>query len=46
MVGDVQAATGWDLRVAADLERTLPPTEEEVLVLRELETARPGVGAR
>ena len=45
-VGEVQAATGWELRVAAALERTLPPTEEEVRVLRELEAARPGGGAR
>ena len=45
-VDEVRAATGWELRVAAALERTLPPSEEEVRVLRELEAARPGGGAR
>ena len=39
---DAQAATGWELRVAATLEETPPPTEEELRVLRELEAARPG----
>jgi glutaconate CoA-transferase, subunit B len=39
---DAQAATGWELRVAAPLETTPPPTEEELRVLRELEAARPG----
>ena len=39
---EVRAATGWELRVAASLRRTVPPTEEELRVLRELETARPG----
>ena len=39
---DAQAATGWELRVAATLEETHPPTEEELCVLRELEVARPG----
>jgi glutaconate CoA-transferase, subunit B len=29
--------TGWELRVAADLGTTEPPTEEELAVLRELE---------
>lgn len=32
----VQEATGWDLRVAADLQRTEPPTAEELAPLREL----------
>jgi glutaconate CoA-transferase, subunit B len=35
---EVQAATGWDLRVAAELATTTPPTEEELAVLRGLET--------
>lgn len=39
---DARAATGWELRVAATLETTPPPTEEELRVLRELEVARPG----
>lgn len=36
-VADVRAATGWDLRVADDLETTDPPTDEELAVLRELQ---------
>jgi glutaconate CoA-transferase subunit B len=35
-VGDVRAATGWDLRVSADLAITEPPTDKELHVLREL----------
>jgi glutaconate CoA-transferase subunit B len=33
----VQAATGWDLRIAADLAQTAQPTEEELSVLRALQ---------
>jgi glutaconate CoA-transferase subunit B len=29
-------ATGWDLKVAGDLETTEPPTSEELELLREL----------
>ncbi len=39
---DVQAvhdATGWPLRVATDLRRTDPPTDDELRVLRELKAA-------
>jgi glutaconate CoA-transferase subunit B len=44
-VADVQAATGWELRIAAAIDETPPPTEEELRVLRELEAARPsGIG--
>jgi glutaconate CoA-transferase, subunit B len=32
----VREATGWDLKVAADLEHTPPPTDEELSALREL----------
>jgi glutaconate CoA-transferase subunit B len=32
----VQEATGWELRIAGDLERTDPPTDEELAALREL----------
>jgi glutaconate CoA-transferase subunit B len=39
---DARGATGWELRVAPTLETTVPPTEEELRVLRELEAARPG----
>lgn len=39
---DVQAATGWELRVAPTLGTTPPPTETELRVLRDLEAARPG----
>jgi glutaconate CoA-transferase subunit B len=38
---DAQAATGWDLRVAAALETTPPPSTEELRALRELEASRP-----
>jgi glutaconate CoA-transferase, subunit B len=34
---DVRAATGWELRVADDLETSEPPTTEELTVLRDLE---------
>jgi glutaconate CoA-transferase subunit B len=36
-VEDVQANTGWELKVAADLRITAPPTEEELRLLRELD---------
>jgi glutaconate CoA-transferase subunit B len=39
---DARAATGWELRVADQLETTKPPAEEELEALRELEGARPG----
>jgi glutaconate CoA-transferase subunit B len=35
-VEQVQAATGWRLKVAAELEETAPPQEAELSVLREL----------
>lgn len=35
-VAQVRAATGWDLRVSAELGVTPEPTEEELTVLREL----------
>lgn len=34
-----RAATGWDLKVAPDLETTEPPTEDELSKLRELVAA-------
>ena len=34
-----QEATGWDLKIAADLKTTEPPTQEELKALRELVTA-------
>jgi glutaconate CoA-transferase, subunit B len=37
-VEDVQAATGWDLRVADDLGETEPPTDAELEALRALKT--------
>jgi glutaconate CoA-transferase subunit B len=40
--GDARAATGWDLRVAETLETTAPPSSEELAVLRDLESRRPG----
>ena len=41
-VEQVQAATGWDLRVAPGLSCTEPPTGQELTVLRELEAAKGG----
>ena len=35
-VDQVRAATGWDLRVADDLNTTAPPTDAELTALREL----------
>jgi len=35
-VDKVREETGWDLKVAEDLKRTDPPTEEELSALREL----------
>ncbi len=32
-------ATGWDLKIAAELQTTEPPTEEELTALRELVNA-------
>src|SRR3954471_21517694 len=34
-----QDATGWDLRIAADLKNTEPPTQDELNTLRELVNA-------
>ena len=38
-VDDVRDATGWDLRVADEVEVTRPPTLEELRVLRDLKAA-------
>jgi glutaconate CoA-transferase subunit B len=35
---EAHAATGWTLRVARDLTTTEPPTDQELVVLRSLET--------
>jgi len=32
----VREETGWDIKIAADLKATLPPTGEELRVLREV----------
>jgi glutaconate CoA-transferase, subunit B len=32
----VRDATGWDLKVADDLQRTAPPSDEELETLRDL----------
>jgi len=37
-VEDARAATGWRLRVAAELAETEPPTDAELLALRALKT--------
>lgn len=39
-VEDARAATGWDLRIAADLRTTDPPTPRELAVLRQLEATK------
>jgi glutaconate CoA-transferase subunit B len=36
-VEQVQAATGWDLAVAADVSTTLEPTEAELAQIRRLD---------
>lgn len=38
-VDDVRAATGWDLKVADAVETTVPPSAEELSVLRALDAA-------
>jgi glutaconate CoA-transferase, subunit B len=37
-VDDVRSATGWDLKIAARVEKTKPPTDEELTALRALKT--------
>ena len=37
-VEQVQAATGWPLKIASDLAQTPPPTAQELSVLRDLNT--------
>jgi glutaconate CoA-transferase subunit B len=37
-VADAREATGWELRVADDVKTTDPPTEEELVALRSLQT--------
>jgi glutaconate CoA-transferase subunit B len=37
-VDEVRAATGWDLRVAGDLQVALPPADHELAALRSLKT--------
>ncbi len=39
-VEQVKDATGWDLKVAPELESTPPPTEAELTALRELKAAK------
>ena len=39
-VDQVKEATGWDLKVAAELTTTPPPTEAELTALRELKAAK------
>ncbi|AIJ25489.1 3-oxoadipate CoA-transferase [Amycolatopsis methanolica 239] len=39
-VEQVKEATGWDLKVAPELETTPPPTEAELTALRELKAAK------
>jgi glutaconate CoA-transferase subunit B len=37
-VDDAREATGWELRVAADVDETEPPSRAELAALRGLET--------
>jgi glutaconate CoA-transferase subunit B len=39
-VDDVRDATGWPLRVRDSIERTEPPTEQELSTLREMRAGR------
>ncbi|MGH3383671.1 MAG: CoA-transferase subunit beta [Nocardioidaceae bacterium] len=39
-VEQARAATGWPLAVAADLQRSEPPTEDELVVLRRLQASQ------
>jgi glutaconate CoA-transferase subunit B len=39
-VDQVKAATGWELQVAPDLQTTPAPSEQELTVLRHLETTK------
>jgi glutaconate CoA-transferase subunit B len=39
-IDQVQANTGFELELAAELETTEPPTEEELAVLRHLDPER------
>jgi glutaconate CoA-transferase subunit B len=45
-VDDVREATGWDLRVAEDMQQTAAPTEDELRALRSLKTKGGGNVAR
>ncbi len=36
-VEEVQAATGWDLRITSDLQETPPPTADELRLLRQFD---------
>ena len=38
-VDDVRVQTDWDLRMAADVQRTPPPTDAELRALRRLQGA-------
>jgi glutaconate CoA-transferase subunit B len=42
----VRAATGWPLRIAAELEVISPPTADELSVLRELQARTKMVHSR
>jgi glutaconate CoA-transferase subunit B len=41
-IEEIQEATGWELGSRTPLQRTPPPTDEELAVLRSLEQARAG----
>jgi glutaconate CoA-transferase, subunit B len=41
-VPEIQEKTGWDLAVSPDLAETPPPTEAELIALRELLSTAPG----
>jgi len=43
-VPDVKVKTGWDLVVSPDLAEVPPPTEAELIALRELLSTAPGTG--
>jgi glutaconate CoA-transferase, subunit B len=44
--GEVRSRTGWDLRIAPDLEIIAPPTADELAALRELQARSGGAQTR
>lgn len=45
-IDDARAATGWQLRVADEINKTRPPDEQELEALRAFEASRPVISRR